>query len=229
MISGVSSYYETLGLWPGASLDEVRKAYRDLVQVWHPDRFAHNPELQHRAQEKLKSINESYSRIRSRQTAQSPRARGENAGTHTKAATEKYTAQQQNKAVRVKQRKALLVDGEAESRRALREFLSRKGYLVVEAQSESEAIPIYVQDRPDMVFLGTMQAGQANLETLRRLKTINPEASIFVASDLETTKPNEPHLAAGTYYVNKPIDFNYLGQAIQGDLGAGGAIVDITV
>jgi hypothetical protein len=29
--------YRVLGLEPGASLEEVKSAYRDLVNVWHPD------------------------------------------------------------------------------------------------------------------------------------------------------------------------------------------------
>jgi hypothetical protein len=43
-----------------ATGENIRTAYRELVKVWHPDRFAHDPKLQHRAQEKLKQINFAY-------------------------------------------------------------------------------------------------------------------------------------------------------------------------
>jgi len=56
-------YYEILELKPGASREEVRRAYTDLVKVWHPDRFTHDPRLQQKAQEKLKEINEAYERL----------------------------------------------------------------------------------------------------------------------------------------------------------------------
>ncbi len=51
---------ELLGMKPGASAQEIKAAYRDLAKVWHPDRFAHDPRLQQKAQDKLKEINEAY-------------------------------------------------------------------------------------------------------------------------------------------------------------------------
>ncbi|MCW3095798.1 MAG: repeat-containing protein [Chthonomonadaceae bacterium] len=54
---------EVLGVQPGASASEVKAAYRDLVQVWHPDRFGQSTRLNTLATEKLKEINEAYSRL----------------------------------------------------------------------------------------------------------------------------------------------------------------------
>ncbi len=56
---------EMLGLKPGASQEEVNQAYRDLVNVWHPDRFVGNPRLQKKAEEKVKEINVAYETIKS--------------------------------------------------------------------------------------------------------------------------------------------------------------------
>jgi len=56
---------EMLGLKPGASLEEVAQAYRDLANVWHPDRFAGNPRLQKKAEEKIKEINVAYEYVKS--------------------------------------------------------------------------------------------------------------------------------------------------------------------
>ena len=56
---------EMLGLKPGASQEEINQAYKDLVNVWHPDRFADNQRLQKKAEEKLKEINASYEYIKS--------------------------------------------------------------------------------------------------------------------------------------------------------------------
>jgi tetratricopeptide (TPR) repeat protein len=59
----ITHYYELLGLKIGASEEEIKGAYRDLAKVWHPDRFAHDPLLQRKAEEKLKEINEAYQKI----------------------------------------------------------------------------------------------------------------------------------------------------------------------
>lgn len=55
--------YQTLGLAPGAGPKAVKKAYRDLVKRWHPDRF--QPEAQKRpeAEEKIKEINLAFEKI----------------------------------------------------------------------------------------------------------------------------------------------------------------------
>ena len=52
--------FAVLELPPNASFSTVKTTYRELVKVWHPDRFGDNPSLQNRAQEKLKAINLAY-------------------------------------------------------------------------------------------------------------------------------------------------------------------------
>lgn len=53
-------YLSLLGLKRGAQKADIKQAYYDLVKVWHPDRFTHDPALAAKAQEKLKEINEAY-------------------------------------------------------------------------------------------------------------------------------------------------------------------------
>jgi DnaJ-class molecular chaperone len=57
-------YFEILELSPDASIDELNQAYRDLVNIWHPDRFAHNPRLKEKAEEKLKALNQAYETLK---------------------------------------------------------------------------------------------------------------------------------------------------------------------
>jgi Flp pilus assembly protein TadD len=56
-------FCQILGLEAGASKAEVKQAYRDLVHVWHPDRFTQNPRLQKKAEARLKEINAAYEQL----------------------------------------------------------------------------------------------------------------------------------------------------------------------
>ena len=50
---------------PGCSPDEVKASYRQLVKVWHPDRFHGDEKLKVKATEKMKAINEAYGLLES--------------------------------------------------------------------------------------------------------------------------------------------------------------------
>ena len=59
--SSESRYYEVLGLQPGASGAEIKKAYRALSKEYHPDKVSHlGSEFRSVAEEKMKEINQAY-------------------------------------------------------------------------------------------------------------------------------------------------------------------------
>lgn len=51
--------YKVLGISEDADTETIKKAYRDLVKKYHPDRYVNNP-LSDLASEKLKEINAAY-------------------------------------------------------------------------------------------------------------------------------------------------------------------------
>jgi len=59
----IKKCYEILELNPDASVDEAKQAYKDIVNVWHPDRFSHNSRLKEKAEKKLKEINVAYETV----------------------------------------------------------------------------------------------------------------------------------------------------------------------
>ena len=61
----IRRYYEILELDPGVSSEDVVQAYKDLVNVWHPDRFSKIPRLRRKAEKKLKAVNEAYEKLQS--------------------------------------------------------------------------------------------------------------------------------------------------------------------
>jgi molecular chaperone DnaJ len=54
--------YEVLGVSENASDEEIKKAYRELVKKYHPDKYVNNP-LADLAAEKIKEINLAYDTI----------------------------------------------------------------------------------------------------------------------------------------------------------------------
>ena len=51
--------YEVLGVNPTDDEETIKKAYRNLVKKYHPDRYVNSP-LKDEASEKLKEINLAY-------------------------------------------------------------------------------------------------------------------------------------------------------------------------
>lgn len=51
--------YEVLGISENASEEEIKRAYKEMVKKYHPDKHQNNP-LSELAEEKLQEINEAY-------------------------------------------------------------------------------------------------------------------------------------------------------------------------
>lgn len=59
-----NKYYSTLGIQPGASQDEIKKAYREQAKKHHPDRYANeSQEVRDYHEKKFKEVNEAYEKL----------------------------------------------------------------------------------------------------------------------------------------------------------------------
>ncbi len=56
----IEDCFRILELKSGATIDEVKAARNELLQIWHPDKFAANAKLSERAQEKTLKLNEAF-------------------------------------------------------------------------------------------------------------------------------------------------------------------------
>lgn len=63
MTERYTNNYRILGIQPGASWQELRQAYKSLVNIWHPDRFQQNVRQRKLAEEKTKEITQSYQEL----------------------------------------------------------------------------------------------------------------------------------------------------------------------
>jgi curved DNA-binding protein CbpA len=59
----IDKCFEILKVSPDSSPSALKQVYRDLVNVWHPDRFPNNDRLRKKAEEELKRINQAYEDI----------------------------------------------------------------------------------------------------------------------------------------------------------------------
>lgn len=66
-------------------MDEAKQAYKDLANIWHPDRFSRNPRLKQRAERKLKEINEAYETVKSFLSSKPEQGKGRKKASHTQA------------------------------------------------------------------------------------------------------------------------------------------------
>lgn len=93
MIQNLEQHYKVLGLEPGASLEEVNQAYKDLVFIWHPDRVPQdNERLVQKSVAKLQQINEARDSLRSyhRKHRKTPATTGNQAKSSTYARRADY-------------------------------------------------------------------------------------------------------------------------------------------
>ncbi len=63
------NFYTVLEIVPTATNADIKKAWHEQIQVWHPDRFSHSPALHRKAETRTKLINQAY------QTLSDPTAR----------------------------------------------------------------------------------------------------------------------------------------------------------
>jgi hypothetical protein len=63
--SQISACLELFDLPDAFTEAQLKQAYHDLVQVWHPDKHSHNARLQQKADEKMKEINQGYEFLQS--------------------------------------------------------------------------------------------------------------------------------------------------------------------
>ncbi len=103
--------------------------------------------------------------------------------------------------------KILIIDDSSLARRLLRKILEEENHEIIEAESGIEGIEKYYLEKPDLVFLDLTMEGMYGLDTLEKIKEIDPSAKVVIASADIQKKTKELALEKGAYYfINKPYD-----------------------
>lgn len=104
-------------------------------------------------------------------------------------------------------RRVLIVDDEGGIRAALTQVLEYEGYEVKSEANGLEGIATYGKWRPHLVFLDVKMAGIDGLETLKRLRELDPTAIVVMISGHATIADAVEATQLGAYDIlEKPLD-----------------------
>lgn len=101
--------------------------------------------------------------------------------------------------------KILIVDDSALSRRTLRRILEAADFDVVEADDGMAALEIYFLEKPGLVLLDLVMKGMYGLDVLVKLRELDPQARVVVASaDIQSSTRKMVDEAGALGFLNKP-------------------------
>ena len=118
----------------------------------------------------------------------------------------------------------LVIDDSALSRRILRRILESAGHQVREADDGMVALEQYLLDQPDLVLLDMTMRGMHGLDVLGKLRELDPQARVIVATaDIQRSTRELVDAAGGSGFVSKPFEAERLLSAVTSVLSGGGA------
>jgi two-component system, NtrC family, nitrogen regulation response regulator NtrX len=118
--------------------------------------------------------------------------------------------------------RVLIVDDEAGIRQALKQVLEYESLEVRVAGSGGEAITLYTEFRPHLVFLDVKMAGLDGLETLTRLRGLDSRAQIVMISGHGTIATAVEATQRGAFdFLEKPLDTDRLLLTVRNALAHG--------
>lgn len=112
--------------------------------------------------------------------------------------------------------KLLLVDDEIDFRKATSDTLQRRGFDVTEAADGETAIELIRHERPDVVLLDLKMPGLSGIETLQKIREIEPNLPVIILTghgDFETAMAGIKLEIID--FIQKPVDIDLLGSRIR--------------
>ncbi len=107
--------------------------------------------------------------------------------------------------------KVLVVDDENTIRVNVCEILRMEGFSTSEASNGEEALAVYRSEMPDAVLLDLKMPGMNGIETLKRLKEMDPLASVIIVTAYGDVETAVQAIKLGAFdFILKPPDFNVL-------------------
>ena len=101
--------------------------------------------------------------------------------------------------------KILVVDDSGLSRRTMRKILEPAGYEITEANEGIAALEHYFLDKPDLVMLDLNMTGMYGIDVLNKLREMDPEVLVIIASaDIQRSTLEMVQAGGARAFITKP-------------------------
>ena len=118
--------------------------------------------------------------------------------------------------------KILIVDDSSLSRRTLRRILESAEYEIVEADDGMAALEVYFLEKPSLVLLDLVMKGMYGLDVLVKLREMDQQARVVVASaDIQSSTRKMVDEAGALGFINKPFVPEQVIAAVKAALAEG--------
>lgn len=121
-------------------------------------------------------------------------------------------------------RTILIIDDMGAIRELLHEFFTDRGYRTLLADSGETGLILARDEDVDVALLDIEMPGMDGIETLRRLKEINPGIGVVMITGNQDDEKVQQAIELGAYgYILKPFDFLYLDLVVMSRIAIAGA------
>ena len=103
-------------------------------------------------------------------------------------------------------KKVLIIDDSAMSRRMLSRILESAGHTVIEAEDGAGGLEQFFLEKPELVFLDLTMKDMYGLDVLGKIREMDPSARVIIASaDIQDQTRDLVRDAGANAFVNKPL------------------------
>ena len=113
--------------------------------------------------------------------------------------------------------KILISDDSVFARKKLKDYILSLGVAeVLEANDGQEAVDLYKENKPDVVFMDIIMPKKTGIEAVTEILAFDSKAKVVMASSVGTQKYLKDAINAGAYeFLQKPIDNNLVQKILQ--------------
>ena len=112
--------------------------------------------------------------------------------------------------------KILVVDDSGLARRLIRKIVEELGHEVEDVSDGAQALERYLLNHHDAVILDLLMHGMYGVEVLQKLKQLNPDLPVIIASaDIQQTTREEVKKLGASAMINKPVTKEQLGEVLE--------------